>query len=110
MNPEVSQADTTHNAQKGSPTMSETADNQTKAQILPFDPKDRQMLTAQDRCDRCAAQAFVEVQLLGDNPPSPLLFCAHHAKEHWSYILTLDCLVQDERPRLETPDKLAAPA
>ena len=35
-------------------------------------------LTAQDRCDRCGAQAFVRVVLaFGD-----LLFCGHHAKAY----------------------------
>jgi hypothetical protein len=33
------------------------------------------VLTAQDRCDRCGAQAHV----LYDNG---LLFCAHHNREH----------------------------
>lgn len=35
-------------------------------------------LTADDRCDRCGAQAYVQVTL-----PSKLklLFCAHHARE-----------------------------
>lgn len=32
-------------------------------------------LTAADRCDRCGAQAYVRVVLLGGGE---LLFCAHH--------------------------------
>ena len=35
-------------------------------------------LTAQDRCDRCGAQARVRVVLTSGD----LLFCNHHAKEH----------------------------
>ncbi len=35
-------------------------------------------LTAQDRCDRCGAQAVVRAVLAhGD-----LLFCGHHARQH----------------------------
>jgi hypothetical protein len=37
-------------------------------------------LTAQDRCDRCGAQAYVKVTLTTTG--SVLLFCAHHAREH----------------------------
>jgi hypothetical protein len=35
-------------------------------------------LTAQDRCDRCGAQAKVRVEFKA----SDLLFCAHHARQH----------------------------
>lgn len=35
-------------------------------------------LTAQDRCDRCNAQAYVRVTL----PSGELLFCAHHWSRH----------------------------
>lgn len=35
-------------------------------------------LTAQDRCDRCGARAYVRVEL----PVGELLFCAHHARQH----------------------------
>lgn len=52
-------------------------------------------LSAQDRCDRCGAQAYMEVEIahFGGEPVSDdefvkpngsarLLFCAHHAREH----------------------------
>jgi hypothetical protein len=35
-------------------------------------------LTAEDRCDRCGAQAKVRADLA----QGELLFCAHHAREH----------------------------
>lgn len=36
-------------------------------------------LTASHRCERCGAQAYVEVEL---PTKSILLFCAHHYREH----------------------------
>lgn len=38
-------------------------------------------LTAQDRCDRCGAQAYMRVVMPGDGS-GVLLFCAHHARDH----------------------------
>jgi hypothetical protein len=35
-------------------------------------------LTAQDRCDRCGAQAYAAYDVAG----MTLLFCAHHNREH----------------------------
>lgn len=35
-------------------------------------------LTAQHRCDRCGAQAYVQM----DKGSATLLFCAHHFNEH----------------------------
>jgi len=46
-----------------------------------------QMLTLQDRCDRCQAQAFVLVKGM----EGELLFCGHHFTKHeealydWAY-------------------------
>lgn len=36
-------------------------------------------LSATDRCDRCGAQAYVQVRLAGGGE---LLFCAHHGRKH----------------------------
>jgi hypothetical protein len=36
-------------------------------------------LSAEDRCDRCGAQAYLRVELPSGGE---LLFCAHHAREH----------------------------
>lgn len=44
------------------------------------DVTDAPTFTAQDRCDRCGAQAYVRVVVNVDK--SALLFCAHHAREH----------------------------
>lgn len=38
------------------------------------------MLDATDRCDRCGAQAYVAIGSTAVN--EPLLFCAHHYREH----------------------------
>jgi hypothetical protein len=57
-------------------------------------------LTALDRCDRCGAQAYVQVKLVSG---LELLFCAHHARVHGDYIdqLILEgAVVRDESGRL----------
>jgi hypothetical protein len=36
-------------------------------------------LTATDRCDRCAAQAFMRAKMVSG---AELLFCAHHGREY----------------------------
>lgn len=54
-------------------------------------------LTALDRCDSCAAQAYVRA-VLGD---SELLFCAHHARQHEAKLKPLATVWQDESHRLE---------
>lgn len=53
-------------------------------------------LTAADRCDRCAAQAYVRVVL----PTGELLFCAHHARRHAPAFADVALHVQDETDRL----------
>jgi hypothetical protein len=54
-------------------------------------------LTAQDRCDRCGAQAYVQVQLTSGGE---LLFCAHHAKDHLPKLKEQGHKVLDETGRL----------
>jgi hypothetical protein len=54
-------------------------------------------LTAQDRCDRCGAQAFAKVELIGGGE---LLFCAHHAREHLPKLKEKGHKVMDESGRL----------
>lgn len=39
---------------------------------------DVRTLDANDRCDRCGAQAYVLVRMF----EGELLFCGHHAREH----------------------------
>jgi len=53
-------------------------------------------MTAQDRCDRCGAQAYVRVEL----PVGELLFCAHHARKHAEALEGVATSIQDEPHRL----------
>lgn len=58
-------------------------------------------LTAEDRCDRCGAQAYIRVELSGG---SELLFCAHHGREHADKLRSVALNIHDETNRLdETP-------
>ena len=54
-------------------------------------------LTANDRCDRCGAQAYVRVELAGD---AELLFCAHHARQHEDKLREVAITIHDESGRL----------
>lgn len=53
-------------------------------------------LTARDRCDRCGAQAYVEVSL----QTGSLLFCGHDYAKHEPMLATVALSVRDERYRL----------
>ena len=55
-------------------------------------------LTAEDRCDRCGAQAYLRVELQSGGE---LLFCAHHAREHDEKIREVAASVVDETHKLE---------
>ncbi len=58
-------------------------------------------LTAEDRCDRCGAQAYLRVELQSGGE---LLFCAHHAREHGDKLKEIAAIVIDETHKLtETP-------
>jgi hypothetical protein len=54
-------------------------------------------LTAEDRCDRCGAQAYLRVELASGGE---LLFCAHHAREHGDKLRQVAIAVHDETHRL----------
>ena len=54
-------------------------------------------LTAQDRCDRCGAQAYLRVEL---QTGGELLFCAHHAREHGDKLKEIAANVVDETHKL----------
>lgn len=59
--------------------------------ILSIEP-----LTANDRCDSCSAQAYVQVFLQkGD-----LLFCAHHFKENEDKLIINSIRIHDEMHKL----------
>lgn len=57
-------------------------------------------LRSTDRCDRCGAQAFVEVGVDVTRTVLPLLFCAHHFHMHETAVLRVGRIVADERRRL----------
>ena len=54
-------------------------------------------LSAADRCDRCGAQAYLRVELVGGGE---LLFCAHHAREHGDKLRQIAAAVHDETHKL----------
>ena len=54
-------------------------------------------LTAEDRCDRCGAQAYLRVALATGGE---LLFCAHHAREHGEKLKEVAVAVHDETHKL----------
>jgi hypothetical protein len=54
-------------------------------------------LTAEDRCDRCGAQAYVQVELVGG---AELLFCAHHARQYEAKLREVAIAIHDERDRV----------
>jgi hypothetical protein len=54
-------------------------------------------LTAEDRCDRCGAQAYLRVELASGGE---LLFCAHHAREHGEALKEIAVTVHDETHKL----------
>ncbi|MCI0690288.1 MAG: hypothetical protein L0Y54_24070 [Sporichthyaceae bacterium] len=57
-------------------------------------------LTAQDRCDRCGAQAYIRAVLTDGD----LLFCAHHGRRYADSLRQVAVEIQDETGRLaETP-------
>lgn len=59
-------------------------------------------LSATDRCDRCGAQAYVRVVLIGG---SDLLFCSHHWSRHAEALRPQATEIVDETSRLTEPDR-----
>ncbi len=55
-------------------------------------------LSAEDRCDRCGAQAYLRVELVSGGE---LLFCAHHAREHGDKLREVASAVHDETHKLQ---------
>lgn len=58
---------------------------------------ERSRLSAVDRCDRCGAQAYVQVELMEG---SELLFCAHHARQYSDKLYEVALVIYDETERL----------
>ncbi len=61
-------------------------------------------LTAEDRCDRCGAQAYLRVELASGGE---LLFCAHHAREHGDKLKQVAIVVHDETHKLASTPAVA---
>ena len=62
-------------------------------------------LSAEDRCDRCGAQAYLRVEL---HTGGELLFCAHHAREHEDKLRQVAVNFVDETHRLADTQGSAA--
>lgn len=56
-------------------------------------------LTADHRCDRCGAQAYIRATLRAVE----LLFCAHHGSEHGSALRDQGAIIHDESAKLTAP-------
>lgn len=61
-------------------------------------------LTAEHRCDRCGAQAYVRVVLPSG---SELLFCAHHGRKHADALAAAQAEIHDESERLNSTSPVA---
>ena len=61
-------------------------------------------LTAEDRCDRCGAQAYLRVELQAGGE---LLFCAHHAREHGEALKEIAVNLHDETHKLQNTPAIA---
>lgn len=57
-------------------------------------------LTALDRCDRCASQAYVRAMMPSG---AELLFCGHHVNEHRASLLVAGASFYDETDKLTVP-------
>ena len=62
-------------------------------------------LTADDRCDRCGAQAYLRIELMSGGE---LLFCAHHGREHHDKIKSMAVNIHDESGKLLDPPAMVA--
>lgn len=62
-------------------------------------------LDATDRCDRCAAQAYVRTVLASG---SELLFCSHHWHQNESRLREIAISIHDETDRLGNIPVIAA--
>ena len=75
------------------------------ATIVPYDNVG---MSAIHRCSRCGAQAYVEVTF--EFSDEPMLFCAHHAREHWPKLVEQAATIADHRPFLAAQEKEPVPA
>ena len=64
-------------------------------------------LTADDRCDRCGAQAYIRATMTSGGE---LLFCAHHGHAHEARLREVSAEFQDDSDRLATTPQTAPQA
>lgn len=50
-----------------------------------WDPKTEPKLNALVRCDKCSAQAYVEIRMAGSG--LPLTFCVHHSRRYKPHLV-----------------------
>lgn len=62
-----------------------------------------QVLTAQDRCDRCGAQAYVRARFAGQ---LFVFLCAHHGRQHMGKLIETAEDILDESDRLYAESQL----
>jgi len=67
----------------------------------------RQPLNLSDRCDSCAAQAFVAATMTSG---SELLFCGHHYRKHEAALIAQGACIHDERHRINEKPSVSANA
>lgn len=72
--------------------MSTAADTRTPSYL-----NDAPTMSAQDRCDRCGAQAYLRVEV---SAGLDLFFCAHHAREHGDKLKEIAITFVDETHKL----------
>lgn len=58
---------------------------------------DASPLTAEDRCDRCGAQAYVRTTMVSG---SELLFCSHHWHDNEARLREIATTIHDETSKL----------
>jgi len=69
------------------------------------DPMDQPPLTADDRCDRCGAQAYMRVTLTSG---LELLFCGHHGKEFGPKLAEAGATLDDQLEQLVESEQATA--
>jgi hypothetical protein len=72
-------------------------DNSTMTNIAPAVEEDMDILTANDRCDKCGSQAYVLVIFPEDKA---LMFCSHHWNENSAKLLEVAVDIIDETDKL----------
>ena len=72
-------------------------DDTMKPEVVQMDTLTADTLTTTDRCDRCGAQAYVQITLKGGGD---LRFCVHHYSAHADKLADVAEHIVDESHRL----------